>query len=283
MSTIGVVSPGAMGSAVGRGYVEAGHRVLATVSGRSARTAGLAHGLELVDSLEQVVAASDVVLSIVPPGEAAAVARDVADLAAALAVRPLVVDLNAIAPEKVRRIADELGGLDLVDGSISGGPPERAGTRVYLSGARADEVAALGHPRLEIVIVPGPIGTASAVKMCTAGVYKGFSALLTSAVMTASANGVRDLVLADLAREFADTVADLPWQLASAASKSARFVGEMHEIARTQAAAGRPPELFEGIAAVWAQVAESQLGALSPEDAAAVTDLDAVVRALGQS
>ena len=73
---IGIVSPGAMGSALGRAWAAGGAdrddsrgrpgsaRVVATVSGRSARTVALAEGLELLPDLAAVVAASDVVVSI---------------------------------------------------------------------------------------------------------------------------------------------------------------------------------------------------------------------------
>ena len=57
VQTVGIVSPGAMGSAVGAAYREAGNRVVTTVVGRSARTAGLAEQaeLELVPDLDTVV------------------------------------------------------------------------------------------------------------------------------------------------------------------------------------------------------------------------------------
>lgn len=38
MVTVAIVSPGAMGSALGRGYVEGGARAIARVAGRSERT-----------------------------------------------------------------------------------------------------------------------------------------------------------------------------------------------------------------------------------------------------
>ena len=59
MTTIGIVSPGAMGSALGRSWAAGGARVVATLAGRSERTRRLAHGLELLPSLTEVVAASD--------------------------------------------------------------------------------------------------------------------------------------------------------------------------------------------------------------------------------
>ena len=42
MQVVGIVSAGAMGSAVGAAYQAAGSRVVATAAGRSARTATLA-------------------------------------------------------------------------------------------------------------------------------------------------------------------------------------------------------------------------------------------------
>ena len=56
MTVIGIVSPGAMGSALGRAWAAGGARVVATVDGRSARTRRLAHGLELLPTLADVVA-----------------------------------------------------------------------------------------------------------------------------------------------------------------------------------------------------------------------------------
>ena len=280
MVTVGVVSPGAMGGALGRGWVEAGARVVATVEGRSARTRNLAHGIELLPSLADVVGASDVVVSVVPPGEAYAVASAIAAAARETGAMPLVADLNAVAPATVGRVAGALAPLDLVDGSISGGPPDDGVTRVYLSGPRAEEVAALGHPRLDVRVLPGPAGTASAVKMSTASVYKGFSAVLLHAAAAAEANSVLDVVLDDLAREYASMVAGLAPRLAVAGAKAHRFVGEMREIATTQESAGLPRELFEAMALVWENAAASPLGDVTPEEARAEDDLARVVRRL---
>ena len=78
-------------------------------------------------------------------------------------------------------------GLELVDGSISGPPPWTAGTtRVYLSGPRAAEVAALPFDGVDAIVVGTRVGAASAVKMSTASVYKGTSALLLQALRAAA-------------------------------------------------------------------------------------------------
>ncbi len=281
MTTVGIVSPGAMGSALGRAWAAGGARVVATVEGRSDRTRGLAHGLELVGDLSAVVAEADVVVSVCPPGAAGDVLDDV--ITAAGDQRPLLADLNAVSPDTVadleRRAA--ASGFALVDGSISGGPPRPGGdTMVYLSGQHAETLASLPADGIRTRVVGADVGTASAVKMCTASVYKGTTAVWAQALQTAHTLGVLDVVLADLAEEHPDAVEAAGRRIAVATSKADRFVGEMEQIAATQAAAGASGELFAAMAAVYRRLAATDLAALPPEQAADLTDLTDVLRRL---
>ena len=59
MTTVGIVSPGAMGAAVGRALAAAGAGIVATGEGRSAPTEQFARGIESLPSLADVVGASD--------------------------------------------------------------------------------------------------------------------------------------------------------------------------------------------------------------------------------
>ena len=268
--TVGIVSAGAMGSAVGAAYRAAGRRVVTTLAGRSERTRGLAQaaGLELLPDLDDVVREADLVVSIAPPDRALAIAAELAGAAQRTGGRPLVADWNAVAPATAREIALvlEAGALDLVDGSISGGPPRADDrTRVYLSGPRAPEVAEAGPARLDLRIVGAEIGLASAVKMCTASVYKGHTALLAHALVTAHANGVLAEVLDDLHDSFPRQVDRAARLLAVSTTKAGRYVGEMREIAATQADAGLTPALFEAMAEVYSRLAATELAADSPE------------------
>jgi hypothetical protein len=115
VTTVGIVSPGAMGSAIGRVLVAGGSRVVATTTGRSERTDRLAEGLELLPTLRDVIAASEIVLSVVPPGEARAAAEAIAAAAAGSRSRPLVADLNAVSPSTAADVAVRLAaaGLDV--------------------------------------------------------------------------------------------------------------------------------------------------------------------------
>ena len=108
MPTVGVVSLGAMGSAVADALGRGGVRVVATLEGRSERTARLAGrtaSVRLLPDLTSVVREADVILSIVPPERASAAADTILRAAGAHAARPLLVELNAIAPATAVRIA----------------------------------------------------------------------------------------------------------------------------------------------------------------------------------
>jgi 3-hydroxyisobutyrate dehydrogenase-like beta-hydroxyacid dehydrogenase len=274
-----------MGTAMGTALARGGARVVATLAGRSERTRGLVgeSSIELLDDLAAVVGEADVVLSIVPPEAAAAVADDVRRAAREVGRTPLYADLNAIAPATAAGIGSEMAadGIDVVDGSISGPPPRKPGTtRLYLSGPRAEEIAALPIDGVDRIVVGADVGSASAVKMSTASVYKGSTALLVQALLAAHANGVLEHVLADLRSASPELVANLERRLGFAAAKSGRYVGEMREISATQAAAGLTPALFEAMAEVYESLARAPLARTSPEEVTSDVPLEELLDGL---
>jgi hypothetical protein len=95
----------------------------------------------------------------------------------------------------------------------------------------------------------------------------------------AGRHGVLDEVLADLAENGLDRSAGVH----TAATKAARFVDEMHEIAATQAAAGLTPALFEAFAEVYADIAATALAAGDPESAGPALTPEEMVRRLAPS
>lgn len=269
-----------MANALARG----GLRVVATVSGRSERTTRLADraGIELLPDLASVVREVDAVLSIVPPEVAGAVVADVAAAARSQNVQPLIADLNAIAPATARRAEATAAEANchFVDCSISGPPPWNPGTtRLYLSGPRARELAALPFDGVETIVV-GDVGAASAVKMSTASVYKGTTALLTQALLAAEWYGVLEHVLADLRLGAPEFVSHVERRLANAATKSDRYIAEMHEIAAAQSTAQLTPALFEAMAEVYAALAQTPLARTNPEDLSRDVSLDEVLHGL---
>jgi 3-hydroxyisobutyrate dehydrogenase-like beta-hydroxyacid dehydrogenase len=274
--TVAIVSPGHMGSGLGWALRQGGVRVVSTVEGRSARTVRLAADLELLPSLRDVVAMADVVLIVTPPGAAIDAARSVKVAALASGARPLVADLNAVSPSTMASIVDVLAPLDVVDGSISGPPPTvRPGATVYFSGPRADELVKLPWRHVRPLALGDRVGSASALKMSTASVYKGLNGLLTQAMRSAAFYGVLEEALADLARSGLE-----PDGVAVAATKAHRYVPEMAEIAATQAGAGLTPALFDAFAAIYAEIAGSALAAGDPETVVAHLPASEVVAGL---
>ncbi|MGH3180206.1 MAG: NAD(P)-binding domain-containing protein, partial [Streptosporangiaceae bacterium] len=192
-TTIGLLHPGEMGAAVGKCLAGAGHRVLWAPEGRGAATKERAEAAGLIGvALAEIVARSDVIVSVCPPHAALDVARQVAGFGG------LYLDANAISPATAGEVAAIVtaDGAGYTDGGIIGPPPMAPGlTRLYLSGPRAAEVQALfGGTDVDARVVPPP-GSASAVKMAYASWTKGSAALLLAARALARTEGVEPVLL----------------------------------------------------------------------------------------
>jgi len=260
-----------MGHAVGAVLRAGGLRVLTCLGGRSARTAALAAraGIEVVADDPALVRQSDVVLSIVPPSQARAVAQRVAVAAREEATGFLFADCNAIAPRTAAEIGDVLTatGVRFVDGGIIGPPPHagRTGTRLYLSGPEAEALAPLARPGLEVSVVGPAIGQASGLKMCYAALTKGLTALATELLIAAKAMGLSERLRDEFQLSQARLYAWLEQQLPTMPPKAARWVGEMEEIAGTFDHLGLTPRMLEGAAEVYRMVGRTPLGTEVPE------------------
>jgi 3-hydroxyisobutyrate dehydrogenase-like beta-hydroxyacid dehydrogenase len=248
-TTIGLLHPGEMGAAVGKCLAGAGYRVLWAPEGRGAATRERAEAAGLIGvPMAEIIARSDVILSVCPPHAALDVARQVAGFGG------LYLDANAISPTTVGDVAAivEAGGAGFADGGIIGPPPVAPGsTRLYLSGPRAGEIQALfGGTDVDARVVPPP-GTASAVKMAYASWTKGSAALLLAARALARAEGVEPALLEEWV--ISQPGLEKRWDGAdrSAAAKGWRWTGEMEEIAAAMAAAGLPSGFHQAAASMY--------------------------------
>jgi 3-hydroxyisobutyrate dehydrogenase-like beta-hydroxyacid dehydrogenase len=252
-TTIGVLHPGEMGSAVGAAARAAGHRVLWASAGRSQATRARAEadGLEEAGTLARLVGASAVIISVCPPASALDVAREVA----ALGFGGTYVDANAIAPATSRQVGARVAtaGATFVDGGIVGPPPRRPGaSRLYLSGSAAAGVAALFQGgQLEAIALDGPVGAASALKMAYAGWNKGSQALLLAVRALAMQEGVDEALMAEWARSRPDLPKRSVEAVEANVRKAWRFVGEMDEIGATFGAVGLPPQFHQAAGEIY--------------------------------
>ena len=156
--------------------------------GRSSATRKRAeqHGLVEVATVGELCDRADVVVSICPPEAAAATALQVARTS----FDGVYVDANAISPGTAREVAVRFE--HFVDASVIGPPADQSGsTRLYLSGDRADSVAALWTGSLlDARVLDGGVGAASALKMAYAGWSKISAALHLAVRALAAAEGV---------------------------------------------------------------------------------------------
>ena len=252
-STVGLLHPGEMGSAVGATLVAGGGRVLWSPEGRSpaTRTRAMELGLEDGGSPARVTAAAGVVVSVTPPHAALAQARAVA----ALGFRGIYVDANAVAPATSRAIGEvlEAAGARFVDGGIIGPANRKPGAaRIYLSGPAAAEVAPLfSSGPIDAHVLTGPAGAASALKVAFAGWNKPSQGLLAAIRAYAIAEGVDAALLAEWKISMPDVPARSERAVHDNARKAWRFVGEMEEIAQAFAAVGLPSGFHEAAADIY--------------------------------
>ena len=270
---VGVVSPGDMGQAIARRLAEVGMSVHTALEGRSERTRALAREAELHDcgGMDGLVETCELVISVINPGEAISVAREIAASMKRTGRRIAFADLNAVSPQTARdedALIRAAGGM-FIDGGIIGPPPrgEKDRPRIYVSGPDANLFDQIRHPNLQIRVLSERVGDASGVKMCYAAMTKGTTALAVELLVAARKLGVEQALEKEL-RESRNDVFD--WQMRNIAvmpPKAYRWVPEMQEIAKTFGELGLTPRVFEGATDIYAMVAETSLGKESPEQA----------------
>jgi 3-hydroxyisobutyrate dehydrogenase-like beta-hydroxyacid dehydrogenase len=205
------------------------------------------------------IAASDIILSILPPGSALELAEKLAPALRAAATKPVYVDCNALDPASVLRISRvvEETGATFVDGGIIGGPPtaDSKPTRIYLSGPDAAKVTVLEQYGLTMPVQPGPIGAASAMKMSYAGITKGFTALGAAMMLAASRAGTAEALKAELSSSQPALYGWLTRQVPGMYSKAYRWVAEMEEIAAFVGEDPAAAKFYQGAAQLYERIA----------------------------
>ena len=246
-----------MGSGVGAVLHQHGLRVLTCLAGRGAdsRQRAAAAGFEDVPDLEVLVSECDVLLSILPPAAAGAMADQVAAAVRATAADLLYADCNAIAPSTAMAISRTIidAGGRFADAGIIGGPPDRSSNRTYASGPGARELEGLREFGLDIRVLEGGVGKASGIKMCYAAMTKGLQALGAEILVAARLLDVEDDLRAEQTRgdDLSAVRRFVERALPSMPPKAYRWIGEMEEIARCFEDLDMPGRLMLGAADVY--------------------------------
>ncbi len=257
VKTVSLLHPGNMGVAIGAAVGTSGVRVIWASHQRSKASQDRARqaGLIDVENLFNAVKESDVVFSVCPPEAALELAQSVA----AHQFSGIYVDANAVSRATAERIGEIVtkAGATFVDGGIIGPPPKRSGTtRLYLSGARAPEVAELFSTSMfDVRTIGGKPGSASALKIIYSAWTKCSEALILAIRALAAIDGIDKVLL----EEWTLSQPDLERRSIRAAEvsppKAWRFVGEMKEVAATFELAGLPTGFHKAAADIYERLA----------------------------
>jgi 3-hydroxyisobutyrate dehydrogenase-like beta-hydroxyacid dehydrogenase len=256
-----------MGSGVATRLTANGVRVLTSLDGRSAASKQRAAEAGMTAASDTEIANADFLLSILPPGQALALAEKLKPALRASNHKPVFVECNAVNPQTVGKIAALVAetGCPFVDGAIMGPPPrvDSSRTRMHVSGPYAARAGELNKYGLDVRVMGGKIGDASALKMSYAAFNKGIVALGAIAALMADRAGVGDALRAELAESQAARLNELTRTIPDMLPKAYRWVAEFEEIA--QFAGGSEAEIFKGISRLYDRIAAD-----SETDAAAL-------------
>ena len=270
ISTVAILSPGDMGSAVGRRLRESELDVITCLAGRSDRTRALSAkaGIRDVPTMEELVEQSDLIMSMTVSEAVSSLCRQVADALTATGADTLFAECNAIAPQLVRDLEPVITGAGgrFVDVSIIGGPPRPGySPHFYASGEQAFEFEQLNGLGLTVLKLDGEVGQASGIKMCYAAMTKGSWALYSELLMAAELMGLTEPLLAEFQSGQQEILQRMERTLPTVPASSRRWVSEMEEIRNTFAHLGMTPHLFEGVAEMYRFIGSTPLGEEFPE------------------
>ena len=269
--TIAVIAPGDMGSGVGQALSRGGHDVVTSLTGRSveSRTRAERHGFRDLVDLDIVVREASLILSILPPAAAVALATDVSAAMERSGVRPVYMDCNAISPDNSRRIARimEAAGAAYIDCGIIGLAPGKGPqpTRLYVSGPDLAPADALAVEGISLRGLGLEIGRASALKMLYSGLNKGRFSLLATVATAAQALGLLDELGEELIFSQGDTWSYMQGSLSRLPADSERWWPEMEEIAETFEGVGVTGDFHRGAAWMLRLMASTPLSAETRE------------------
>ena len=256
---IAIHSPGAMGSAISARLVEHGARVLTSLDGRSAATVERAAAAGMEDASPETITTADLILSIVPPGEAVALAEGFVKRLSESRHKPVFIDCNALSPETKTQVAVTLAetGCDVIDGAIVGAPPQAGekGPRFYVSGEQSGRASVLRALGVDLRQIDGPIGAAAALKMSYSGVSKGLTAIGAAMLLAASRSGSSRDLYQELHESLPQLLSRFETGIPDMYPKAYRWVAEMREIAAFLSEDKAAAMIFEGAAQLYDRLA----------------------------
>jgi len=287
IETVAILSPGDMGHAVGQLLREHELKVVTCLTGRSQRTKDLAElaGIADVPDLNDMVAQSQIILSISVSEMVPSICQQVADAIKATNANVLFAECNAISPQLSRQMEPIItaAGGRYIDASIVGGPPLNGSSpRFYASGDNTAEFEGLANFGLDVRTAGTEVGQASGIKMCYAAMTKGSSALYSELLMAAEMMGLSDFVKAEFQSSQPAVLQRMERGLPGVPAKARRWVSEMEEIKDTFEHLGLTPHLFQGVADMYRMIGSTSMGDETPQTRDCDRSLEETIRLMAE-
>jgi 3-hydroxyisobutyrate dehydrogenase-like beta-hydroxyacid dehydrogenase len=211
-----------------------------------------------------IVERSKIILSIVPPADALAVAERFAGPLKERGRAAVFADCNAISLPTVAKIAGLVEGVGatFIDGAIIGPPPKEDGPAptFYFAGDNAGMLSELTDYGLRVRTMDGPVGAAKALKLSYAGITKGLVAIGTSMILAAERAGAGQALYEELAISQTPLLERFSRTVPGMYPKAYRWVEEM--LAISDFIGERFPEarMFDGAAGLYERMASDVSG-----------------------
>jgi 3-hydroxyisobutyrate dehydrogenase-like beta-hydroxyacid dehydrogenase len=234
-TTVGILYCGEMGSAFGKLLRKGGLRVITTCQGRSRATEEQARssGIEILPRLDDVVAQSHIVFSLVLPSAAVDVARQYISCHEMRPQGSVFVEANSIGLETLEQIDRLMGeqNIPLVDAAINGvaNRLEDLGM-LHISGPKAGSVEAICRGLLRVNRLGVQIGSASRMKLLMSGIAKGLVALFLEVGVLAERADMSESFLESCHHFYPSLMTVIERVLVTYPRHAARRVGEIRDI-----------------------------------------------------
>ena len=259
-----IVAPGNMGAALAKLLVRHGLQVLTVLDARSAATRARAAAAGMVGVPQERLVEADILLSILPPAHALPFAEQMVPALRSAQRKPLFVDCNAVSPATVKRIEAVVAptGAPFVDASIIGLPPleGRNDPHIYTSGDYASRLAVLRGYGLDVRILDGPVGAASALKMCYAGINKGVGAVAAAMILAATRAGAAQALSQEMSESVPELLSLLSRRIPDMLPKAYRWVAEMQEISAFTTDDPAATNIFASFAQLFDRISQDEAG-----------------------
>lgn len=202
--TVAFVGLGRMGGPMAARLVEAGFSVRAADLSQDARAALARTGAAAFETAREAAAQADVLVTMLPDGQAVRSVLLAGEAATAMRPGGLVIDMSSSAPMGTRALGDDLKtmGLSLVDAPVSGGVAKATDGSLCIMAGGSPEDVARARPVLDAlgktIIHAGPLGSGHAAKALNNYVSAAGLVAACEAVTIGKTFGVEPSTLVDI-------------------------------------------------------------------------------------